>query len=326
MTQGSHGAVVINGNGTLTYTPQANYFGSDNFTYTISDGRGGTDTASVSVTITSVNDAPVAVDDDASTPHDTPAVIDLLANDTDVDSSPLLIQSFGTPLHGTLLNHGDGTATYTPAPGYIGLDSFVYVVTDGSLTDSGTVTIDVQADEVTLVYSNTTSTTIRDRSKTTSTIQVPDAMTILDVNVQLTISHTRDQDLDVYLISPDGTRVELFTDVGGNGDHFTGTILDDQASVTITAGQRRSSARTGRKEGWPRSMAGTHWAPGRWKSPTTSGSTAARSTVGRSRSPAGRWRCWRTGPRPGRRRMRRRSIRLTPNGPWSKRLPGGRHR
>ena len=112
----------------------------------------------------------------------------------------------------------------------------MYVVTDGSLTDSGTVTIDVQADEVTLVYSNTTSTTIRDRSKTTSTIQVPDAMTILDVNVQLTISHTRDQDLDVYLISPDGTRVELFTDVGGNGDHFTGTILDDQASVSITAG------------------------------------------------------------------------------------------
>ena len=58
----------------------------------------------------------------------------------------------------------------------------------------------------------------------------------LDVNVQLTISHTRDQDLDVYLISPDGTRVQLFTDVGGNGDHFTGTILDDQASVSITAG------------------------------------------------------------------------------------------
>ena len=94
----------------------------------------------------------------------------------------------------------------------------------------------VQPGEVTLVYSNTTPTTIRDRSKTTSTINVPDAMTIVDVNVQLNISHTRDQDLDVYLMSPDGTRVELFTDVGGNGDHFTGTILDDQASVSITAG------------------------------------------------------------------------------------------
>ena len=236
VTQGTHGAVAINGNGTVTYTPQANYFGSDSFTYTVTDGRGGIDTASVLVTITAVNDAPVAVDDDASTPHDTPAVIDLLANDTDVDSSPLLIQSLGTPLHGTLLDHGDGTVTYTPAPGYIGPDSFVYVVTDGALSDSGTVTVDVQPSEVTLVYSNTTSTTIRDRSKTTSTIHVPDAMTILDVNVQLTISHTRDQDLDVYLVSPDGTRVELFTDVGGNGDHFTGTILDDQASVSITAG------------------------------------------------------------------------------------------
>ena len=252
VTQGGHGAVAINGNGTVTYTPQANYFGSDSFTYTIIDGRGGIDTASVLVTITAVNDAPVAVDDDASTPHDTPAMIDLLANDTDVDSSPLLIQSLGTPTHGAVVDNGDGTVTYTPAPGYIGADSFVYVVTDGEFSDSGTVTIDVQADEVTLVYSNTTSTTIRDRSKTTSTINVPDAMTILDVNVQLTISHTRDQDLDVYLVSPDGTRVELFTDVGGNGDHFTGTILDDQASVSITAGWRRSPARTGRKDRWPR--------------------------------------------------------------------------
>ena len=94
----------------------------------------------------------------------------------------------------------------------------------------------MQPGEVTLVYSNTTAKTIKDRAKTTSTISVPDAMSIVDVNVQLTISHTRDQDLDVYLIAPDGTRVELFTDVGGNGDHFTGTVLDSQASTSITAG------------------------------------------------------------------------------------------
>ncbi len=233
--QGSHGAVVDNGDGTLRYTPQPNYFGSDSFTYTVTDGRGGTDTASVLVTITPVNDAPVAVDDAASTYQDTAVLIPLLANDSDVDSA-FWIQSLGAPAHGTLVDHGNGTVTYTPTAGYLGGDSFGYIVTDGALSDNATVSITVQPGEVTLTYSNTSAKTIRDRSTTTSTIAVPSAMTIEDVNVQLNISHTRDQDLDVYLISPSGTRVELFTDVGGNGDHFSGTILDDAASTSITAG------------------------------------------------------------------------------------------
>ncbi|MBN2473342.1 MAG: proprotein convertase P-domain-containing protein [Pirellulales bacterium] len=59
---------------------------------------------------------------------------------------------------------------------------------------------------------------------------------VLDVDVTLSISHQHDQDLDVYLISPAGTRVELFTDVGGPGDHFANTTLDDEAAVSIAAG------------------------------------------------------------------------------------------
>ncbi|MFM7519882.1 MAG: S8 family serine peptidase, partial [Planctomycetota bacterium] len=57
-----------------------------------------------------------------------------------------------------------------------------------------------------------------------------------DVNVRVTITHTWDEDLDVFLIAPDGTRVELFTDVGGTSDNFTNTVLDDQAATAITAG------------------------------------------------------------------------------------------
>ena len=77
---------------------------------------------------------------------------------------------------------------------------------------------------------------IPDQSTITSTLSVPDALTIDDVNVQLDITHTNDQDLDVYLIAPDGTRVELFTDVGGGRDNFTGTTLDDEAGTAITSG------------------------------------------------------------------------------------------
>ena len=84
VTQGSHGAVVNNGSN-VRYTPSANFHGSDSFTYTISDGHGGTDTATVIVTIGSVNDPPVAVDDAISTNEDTAVTISVLANDTDAD-------------------------------------------------------------------------------------------------------------------------------------------------------------------------------------------------------------------------------------------------
>jgi subtilisin-like proprotein convertase family protein len=88
----------------------------------------------------------------------------------------------------------------------------------------------------TLYQSTDVPQAIPDQGTAVSTIQVPDSVTIGDVNVQLDISHPSDQDLDVFLIAPDGTRVELFTDVGGGGDNFVGTILDDEAAGSITDG------------------------------------------------------------------------------------------
>jgi hypothetical protein len=87
VTQGAHGSVAITGGGTgVSYTPNANYFGSDSFTYTISDGAL-TDTATVNITITNVNDAPDAVNDAATVAEDSGAnPIDVLANDTDADN------------------------------------------------------------------------------------------------------------------------------------------------------------------------------------------------------------------------------------------------
>jgi Zn-dependent metalloprotease/subtilisin-like proprotein convertase family protein len=81
--------------------------------------------------------------------------------------------------------------------------------------------------------SSDTPKDIPDTKTITSQVYVPDAGTITDLNVQLLIEHTYDADLDVYLIAPDGTQVELFTDVGGSGDHFIGTILDNDAPESI---------------------------------------------------------------------------------------------
>ena len=68
---------------------------------------------------------------------------------------------------------------------------------------------------------------------TISTIHVSDELLVRDVNVQLNIEHTWDSDLIVVLIAPDGTQAELFSRVGGQGDNFNGTFLDQQASVPI---------------------------------------------------------------------------------------------
>ena len=144
VTNPANGTVADNGDGTVTYTPAANFHGTDTFTYTVSDGNGGTDTATVSITVNPVNDAPVAVDDTASTNEDTAVVIDVLANDTDADTGDTLtVQSATDPANGTVVNNG-GTVTYAPDANYNGTDTFTYTVSDGNGgTDTATVTITV---------------------------------------------------------------------------------------------------------------------------------------------------------------------------------------
>ncbi len=147
VTQPTHGVAVVNADGTVTYTPVADYNGPDSFTYTISDGAGGTDTATVSLTVNPLNDAPVAIDDTAATDEDVALVIaaaDLLANDSDIDGDTLTITSFTQPAHGSVVDNGDGTFTYTPDANYNGDDSFTYTVSDGNgASDSATVDITV---------------------------------------------------------------------------------------------------------------------------------------------------------------------------------------
>ncbi len=145
-TQPSNGTVTENPDGTLTYTPDPNYNGPDSFTYTIDDGNGGTDTATVNVTVDPVNDDPIANDDDVTVDEDDTVTFDVLGNDTDVDGDTLEVDSFTQPSNGTLTQNPDGTFTYEPDPGYNGPDSFTYTVTDGNGgTDTATVNITVNS-------------------------------------------------------------------------------------------------------------------------------------------------------------------------------------
>jgi Ca2+-binding RTX toxin-like protein len=141
-----NGTVVINPNGTLTYTPDPDYNGPDQLTYTISDGNGGTDSAVVDLNVTPVNDAPDAVDDGDTTPFNTPITVDLLANDSDVDGDPLTVISATVPAEeGTLVDNGDGTVTFTPVDGFTGTATISYTIEDPEgLQDSAVHTVTVE--------------------------------------------------------------------------------------------------------------------------------------------------------------------------------------
>jgi cysteine-rich repeat protein len=139
----THGTVALAG-GVATFTPEANYSGAATFDYTVSDGTA-TDTGTVTITVTPVNDAPVAVDDAATTAEDTQLVIPaatLLANDTDVDGPSLSITQVGGATNGTVSLAG-GTVTFLPAANYSGTASFTYTVSDGTAIATGTVTVTV---------------------------------------------------------------------------------------------------------------------------------------------------------------------------------------
>ena len=131
--------------GGILYTPNAGFTGPDSFTYVASDGALQSAPATVSIAVAAVPQPPTAVDDAATTSVDTPVLIDVLANDTDPDNVPedLSITSVSAPQHGTAVIRGR-QIEYTPASGFVGTDTFDYVVTDmvdGS--DTGTVTVTV---------------------------------------------------------------------------------------------------------------------------------------------------------------------------------------
>ncbi len=137
----TNGTVALSA-GQITFTPAANFNGAARFDYTLSDGTT-SDTGSVTVNVSPVNDAPVALDDSATTAEDVSVGIAVLLNDTDVDTEALMIMSTTQPAHGTVTVAGT-IATYTPAANYKGPDSFTYVARDaGGLTSTANVTIAV---------------------------------------------------------------------------------------------------------------------------------------------------------------------------------------
>jgi len=148
----SGGLVSLNG-GTIVYAPVVNFVGTDSFSYTIGDGNGGISSATVTVTVESVNEAPIASDDTATTTEGLPVSIRVLDNDSDPDGVVIELNTFvrTTANGGTIARENNGTPgnltddslVYTPANGFTGTDSFRYTISDAQDTDTATVIVTV---------------------------------------------------------------------------------------------------------------------------------------------------------------------------------------
>lgn len=251
-TQASNGTVVLNSNGSFTYTPNAGFSGVDTFTYTISDdaspwhihglaglfGRGGhASTAAVTITVgeAPVNVAPVARPDSATiTQGSGPTTINVLGNDNDADNDPLTITDVTQPENGTVTFTTTGVS-YAPDETFAGTDSFTYSVSDGTTTTVGTVTVTVTP----VIVVNAPPTAVDDNVSTAEDTTINIDVTANDTDpeddpLQLTaVSSAGNGTVAIngatvtYTPNPDWHGIDTFTYTISDGEH------EDTATVTV---------------------------------------------------------------------------------------------
>jgi VCBS repeat-containing protein len=221
VTDPTHGVLALNPDGSFTYTPAANYNGTDSFTYKANDGSLNSAPVTVTLNVAAVNDAPVATGDAYAGTEDTSLIVGApgaLGNDTDVDGDPLALALVTGPAHGSLSYSADGSFTYTPPANYNGTDSFTYKANDGSL-NSAPVTV-----TLTIVSVNDAPTDIALSANTVA--ENAAAGTVIGA---LSTTDVDTGDTHAYTITSGG---DAFDIVGGN--------LVAKAGIDYEAGATRS--------------------------------------------------------------------------------------
>ncbi len=171
LTNPAHGTATVNPNGTFLYTPEAHWFGTDSFTYRAEDGSGPSAPATVSITVTPVNDLPLAAPDGPyvateDVPLTIPAAQGVLANDTDVEAAILTASLLTPPAGGVVQLNADGGFTFTPNSQFSGTTTFTYFANDGTASSQPAIVTIQVADvpdaptSVADVYTTTKNTTL----------------------------------------------------------------------------------------------------------------------------------------------------------------------
>ena len=215
----AHGTTVVNPGATVTYTPATDYTGTDSFTYTISDGNGGTASATVSISVNLVNSPPVATAQSVALNQDTTSTVTLTG--TDPDNDPLRFKITALPANGKLYD-GTGTgghliaagelpyaltgagdkATYQPNGNYFGSDSFAFKANDGVADSTAAATVSITVTHVNHppVANNDSASTTQDQSVTVSVL-------------------TNDTDADNDLLTVTGTSTPAHGTAAVNGNN-----------------------------------------------------------------------------------------------------------
>ncbi|MGI3095263.1 tandem-95 repeat protein [Vibrio diabolicus] len=229
-----NGTVIVNSDGTVTYTPDDNYVGKDTFTYIVTSG-GVSESTTVNVDVTPVNDAPVAKDDIATTQEDTAVTIDVLTNDNDVDGDKLSIESASVPKEQGTVEVVNGKLVFTPAENFNGDAEITYIVTDGELTDEAKVTVTVNAvNDTPVVESNIADQTLAE-DFTPYTIDLNTAFSDVDnVDGELTFSVSGNSNIQVAIVNGiatftptadwNGSEILTFTATDPSGESVSQTV------------------------------------------------------------------------------------------------------
>jgi VCBS repeat-containing protein len=238
------GTLTLNASGGFTYVPVADFNGSDSFTYRVSDDNGGMDTATVTITVTAVNDAPVAADDAYATNEDTFLIVaapGVLGNDADVEGDPVTAVLDTDVSNGSLTLNSDGSFDYTPDVDFNGADSFTYLANDGTADSNvATVTITVNA--------------VNDAPVAVDDAYTTPFETALNVAAPGVLGNDTDADGDTLTVVPGVGASNGFVTLNADGsftyspnagfsgdDSFTytaydGTAVSNLATVTVTVG------------------------------------------------------------------------------------------
>ncbi len=232
----SHGTLTLNANGGFMYTPDANFNGTDTFTYKANDGSADSNTVTVMITVNQVNDAPDAVADSYSTDEDTVLTViapGVLANDSDSDSATITAVLVSDVTSGSLTLNANGGFTYTPDANFNGADSFTYKATDG-LADSSSVTVTITVNPVNDAPDAVDDTAITN-DETSVVINVlandidPDSDTLTVIAVSIPAHGTAVINADYSVtytpaVSYSGADSFTYTISDGNGETDTATV------------------------------------------------------------------------------------------------------
>ncbi|WP_404972987.1 tandem-95 repeat protein [Vibrio campbellii] len=217
--------------GKLVFTPADNFNGEATISYTVSDGAL-EDSAEVSVTVNPINDAPVANDDSAVTDEDTPVTIDVLPNDTDVDSDTLSIVNASVPADQGTVEIVDGKLVFTPAENFNGEATISYTVSDGVLEDSAEVSVTVNPVNDVPTVENTIADQSLEEDFTPYTIDLNDAFSDVDnADGELTFSVSGNSNIQVSIVDGIAT---ITPTADWNGSEELTFTAEDPSGETVS--------------------------------------------------------------------------------------------